>query len=269
MTKLAIRNSSNGIPFIHFGNGLYKLAILHGGPGDDLPSDQKRVEKIINAYQLFTKHYNVYILGRKSCQQPGYSTRDMALDFGNMISDEIGGPIDIIGYSFGGLISQYLASYYPELVHCLVIAASAYKVSQAGKDLDSKIAKFESQGRWGEAYATEASVYYQGLNKFIYKLLVRLKDGMNRYRPAKSPSDYLIEAEAEVNHYSLNELPRIKARTLVIAGNKDYYFPIDLIRETAAKIPEAELILYEGLGHGVCFRKQFNEDILAFLTRAS
>jgi len=192
----------------------------------------------------------------------------MALDFGNMINDEIGGPIDIIGYSYGGLISQYLASYYPELVHCLIIAASAYKVSQAGKDLDSKIAKFESQGKWGEAYATGASVYYQGLNKFIYKLLVRLKDGMNRNRPAKSPSDYLIEAEAEVNHDSINELPRIKARTLVIAGDKDYFFPIDLLRETAAKIPEAELSLYEGLGHDVCFRKQFNEDILTFLTRA-
>jgi len=49
-------------------------------------------------------------------------------------------------------------------------------------------------------------------------------------------------------------------------GEEDHFYPI---RETAARIPNAELIFYEGFGHNTMFdnKRQFQEDFLMFLKR--
>ncbi|MGB9915446.1 MAG: alpha/beta fold hydrolase [Candidatus Bathyarchaeales archaeon] len=58
-----------------------------------------------------------------------------------------------------------------------------------------------------------------------------------------------MEANAEMAHNSQNRLAEIKAPTLVIGGDKDYYCPVTRLRETAAGIPNAKLILYKSKGH--------------------
>lgn len=50
----------------------------------------------------------------------------------------------------------------------------------------------------------------------------------------------------------------------MLGGYNDYYFPVEMYRETAAGIPNAKLVLYEGKGN-IISGKKFNEDILAFL----
>ena len=65
-------------------------------------------------------------------------------------------------------------------------------------------------------------------------------------------------------HNTKNRLAEIKTPILVIGGDKDYYCPVDLLRETAAGIPNAELVLYEGKGH-MAMGKKFDRDVLAFL----
>ncbi|MEM3357324.1 MAG: alpha/beta hydrolase, partial [Candidatus Bathyarchaeia archaeon] len=80
-----------------------------------------------------------------------------------------------------------------------------------------------------------------------------------------NPSDLLVEAKAETAHNSKNRLAEIKAPTLVIGGDKDYYCPVERLRETAAGIPNAKLVLYKGKGHMNTMGKKFDEDISAFL----
>ena len=52
----------------------------------------------------------------------------------------------------------------------------------------------------------------------------------------------------------------------MIGGEEDFFYPI---RETAAGIPNAELILYEGYGHNAILdnKSQFQEDKLASYTK--
>ena len=69
----------------------------------------------------------------------------------------------------------------------------------------------------------------------------------------------------EDKHDFKERLADIKLPTLVIGGDQDFFFPI---RETAAGIPNAKLILYKGVGHVPMIKRQFSEDVLAFLTRA-
>ena len=47
-------------------------------------------------------------------------------------------------------------------------------------------------------------------------------------------------------------------------ADHDYFCPVELLRETAAGIPNAKLIIHKGKGHMVSGKK-FNEDVLTFL----
>jgi len=67
------------------------------------------------------------------------------------------------------------------------------------------------------------------------------------------------------------ELSRIAKPVLVIHGDADASAPIELTgRPTAAAIPGARLVVYEGAPHGLYFthRKRLVEDIAAFVRGA-
>jgi len=183
-----------------------------------------------------------------------------------MIRDEFdGGPVDAVGVSYGGLIAQHLAADHPDLIRRLVIAMAAYKVGDEGKQLDTRYAELMSQGKTREAYATMISILYpRGIKKHLLKFFVWLFGPLISSKPT-NPMDLLVEAKAECEHDSKNRLAQIKVPTLVIAGDNDFYFPEQLYRETAAGIPNARLILYEGVGH-MAMGKQFDEDVLEFLS---
>ncbi len=78
------------------------------------------------------------------------------------------------------------------------------------------------------------------------------------------PSDGIVEIEADDRYDLGDQLDKIKADTLVIGGEEDFFYPI---RETAVKIPNAKLVLYPNLGHNAMFvrNRQFGEEIGAFL----
>jgi hypothetical protein len=80
----------------------------------------------------------------------------------------------------------------------------------------------------------------------------------------EDPSDLVVTLEAEDKHNFKDRLKEIAAPTLVVAGKKDLFYTEQLFRETAEGIPNARLILYEGMGHPV-HGEQFRQDVLFFL----
>lgn len=58
----------------------------------------------------------------------------------------------------------------------------------------------------------------------------------------------------------------VKAPTLLIQGEKDLVYPLELARQTARGIPGAHLITYPGRSHAATFTdKRFASDALTFL----
>lgn len=82
------------------------------------------------------------------------------------------------------------------------------------------------------------------------------------------PSDLLTTLEADLGHDTTDRLPELSSPTLIIGGSDDPFFPESLLRETAGKIPGAELRVYEGVGHGVPKerKRRYEDDALAFLS---
>jgi pimeloyl-ACP methyl ester carboxylesterase len=86
-------------------------------------------------------------------------------------------------------------------------------------------------------------------------------------REPDDPSDYIATLDADLAHDATEALPQINAPTLVIAGTSDFFYPEPILRETAERIPDATLRLYDGVGHAVSktHKRRFEDDVLAFL----
>jgi pimeloyl-ACP methyl ester carboxylesterase len=254
---------SNGIQYVRFGKGDDTLLVFSGGPGNTLPSGF--MLRVFGQFKHISKSYVVYVLGRKSELPEGYTTRDMAKDYAAVIRDEFdGGPLDVMGMSYGGLIAQHLAAGHPELIRRLVIAMSVYRFSDEGNELDMRYAELLSEGKKRDALKSLEPIIEGGrIKKSFMKFFMGFIGPLLWSNPDK-PSDLLVEGKAEMAHNTKSRLVEIKAPTLVIGGDKDYYCPAERLRETAAGIPDARLVLYEGKGHMIT-GKQFGEDVLAFL----
>jgi len=66
-----------------------------------------------------------------------------------------------------------------------------------------------------------------------------------------------------------DRLPQIKAPTLVISGTEDRIVPVENSRILASRIPNAELVFFEGVAHvyPLEVEEEANKTVLDFLRR--
>jgi pimeloyl-ACP methyl ester carboxylesterase len=206
--------------------------------------------------------YRVYIVSRRPHLPRGYSLKDMSDDYAVMIGDELDGAVDIIGVSTGGAIAQYFAIDHPDLVRRLVLAMTGFRLTEEAKELEMKVADLARKRRRRAAYALlGTAIIRKGIAKYIFKWFMWL---MAPLLIPGDPSDGIVEIEADGRYDLSDRLDSIKADTLVIGGEEDFFYDI---RETAGKIPNARLVLYPNLGHNAMFARsrQFGEEIRTFL----
>jgi 3-oxoadipate enol-lactonase len=86
---------------------------------------------------------------------------------------------------------------------------------------------------------------------------------------ALSNESYLKTLEASVTQDRAAPLEKIAVPTLVITGDEDRVYPLELTRRMAQRIPGAELVVLEGCGHlsNLEQPERFNEVLLDFLER--
>ncbi len=255
----------NGIQYVRFGKGENILLVFSGGPEITLPSGF--MIWAFGHFKHLAKHYVIYVLARKTGLPEGYTTKDMAEDYATIIKDEFdGGPLDVMGLSYGGLIAQHLAADHPELIRHLILGMSVYQFSEEGRKLDMRFAELLSEGKLRAALRSLSHAGIVEGNRIrigFFKLIMGLIGPLVWSKP-ENPMDLLVEGKAEMMHNSKKRLAEIKASTLVIGGDKDYYCPVELLRETAERIPNSKLVLYKGKGHMI-LGKKFDEDVLKFL----
>lgn len=82
------------------------------------------------------------------------------------------------------------------------------------------------------------------------------------------PSDLVVECESELGFDARPALPGIRVPVMLLCGDRDRFFPPDVVDETVALIPGCDHVRYEGRGHGwVASTKQVPLTVLAFVDR--
>ena len=258
----------SGMPYNRFGHGPRDLVVIQGLVFENKPLTGLMVRFYLGTYRFLEEDYTIFIVTRKPGLPDGYSMGDMADDYAVMIREEFGGPIDLVGTSTGGSIAQHFAADHPELVRRLVIHSSAHTLGDAAKEAQMRVGHLARQREWRKAYAVLLRFITprSGIKKHLAKPLVWLLPlvGAMLLRTPEDPSDLVVTIEAEDQHDFKDRLTEISAPTLVIAGDADPYYSETLFRETAEGIPDARLIIYEGMGHPASGTR-FSRDVLTFL----
>jgi len=253
-----------GIPFNRLGNGPRTAVVFQGLVFENKP----QADMMVGMYRFLDTLYSVYVAARKPGLPQGYTLENMADDYADMIRDEFGGPVDIIGVSTGGSIALHFAADHPDLIRRLVIQSSAYTLSEESKALQLKVADLAKDRHWIRSYA--AILGYMAPHNCICRIfssplvwLGALVAGI--LEAPENPDDLVITVEAEDKLNFKERLSEITVPTLIVAGEADPFYPVELFRETAEGIPECKLILYPKMGHPAK-GKQFERDVVTFFT---
>jgi len=258
----------NGVPYVRFGEGTRELVLLYDGPGNELPTGSA-LSMLRKAMGMLTSLYRINVVTRKPGLTEGYTTRDMSNDFAEMIREYFSGKVDVvIGMSYGGLIAQHFAADHPNLFNHIVLAMTGLRVSAEGLALDEKYAELLSQGKSGAAYAEIMNASYPpGIKKSIHDSSFWLASrSMKKPKRESFASDILIEVKAEKEHDPTGSLPKIKMPVLVISGDRDYYFPVELVREMERFMPNSIVRIYAGRGRDALEDSKFAGDVIEFVT---
>ncbi len=276
-TNVTTKNSATGtgtflgeFSYVRLGNGPESLVILPGITLENEPPSRLAAWTYRLDFGRFAEGHTVYVINRRRDLPSGYTTQDMAANYARVMEEELG-PSRVMGFSTGGSIAQYVALDSPELVDSLILVVTASRMSVAGREACERWQELARERRWRELRADMASATVTGATRkrlagAFMKVFGRLVLGT-----PSDPSDFLTTLEADLDHDTSGQLPALSAPTLIIGGGDDPFFPEPLLRETAGKIPDAELRVYEGVGHGVPKerKRRYEDDALAFLSERS
>ncbi len=250
--------------YISFGNGNENLIMLPG-LGDGLSTVKGTAFLFSMLYRLYAKKYKVYIFSRKNNLQEGYSTREMAKDQAEVMRTLGISKAHILGISQGGMIAQYLAIDYPNLVDKLILAVTSSKSNEIMQQSVSTWIKMAEEKKYKDLMIDTAEKSYSEHYLKKYRLLYPV---IGRIKKPKDFKRFLIQATSCIKHNAYTELNKIISPTLVIGGDCDRIVGTTSASIIAEKISGSELFIYKGLGHAAYEEaKDFNERVLNFLIR--
>jgi 3-oxoadipate enol-lactonase len=178
---------------------------------------------------------------------PG-SLPEIAAVAGAWIEGLGGGPVDVVGLSFGGMVAQHLAINRPDLVRTLALLDTSPAFGLDGVTtpeawLENRVRaiRFPESSTVGVEQVVDGLVGSAASDEVRATLIASM-----RAVPAAT-----LEAacRALVDHNTLERLPQIKAPTLVMVGEEDTETPLSYAESIASRVPGADLVEVSGAGH--------------------
>jgi pimeloyl-ACP methyl ester carboxylesterase len=215
--------------------------------------------------------YAVWFVTRRRGMPAGHTVADMADDYADVISGELGGRVDlVVGESFGGMIAQYLAARHGHLCGCVAVVIAAAEVSPWGKEVDSRLAAALARGDSAGVGSAFAEYALPGERSRWARRLLGPWIGRSllsgKHYP---PEDLLVETEAEMSFDCRADLSDIDIPVVLLCGDRDRFFPVQVVEDTARLIPDCTLVWYQGQGHmKVATNRRVPHDVLTFVDGA-
>lgn len=248
--------------YVSFGQG-EKAFILLPGLSDGLATVKGKAWLLAWPYRCFFDCYTVYMFSRKNKMPEGYSIRDMAEDQAKAMEALGLKKASVMGVSQGGMIAQYLAIDYAEMIEKLIIAVSAPYANDTIQACVNNWINLASDGQYKQLMVdmNERSYSKEYLKKY-QRFYLLIGAAMKRIHYDR----FFINAKAILAFDALDDLPQIGCPTLIIGGTDDRIVGSNAVYEMKERIANSELYLYEGLGHATYEEAaDFNKRVLKFL----
>jgi 3-oxoadipate enol-lactonase len=237
------------------GEGSRVLSI--SGSGADLRTDPERGEGPLPSHHQVLM-YDQRGLGQSSKPDGPYSMADYADDAVALL-DHVGWDrCHVVGVSFGGMVAQHVALRHAARVDRLVLACTSAG-GAGGSSFDLRALQGLSGDDLVNAWLprldtrVDTSVRPPRLPPGLEPILVGIRrmatagGGASNADPDRA-AGAALQLDARAGHDVWDELPRITAPTLVMAGRYDGQAPLVNSERLAQRIPDAALAVFEG-GH--------------------
>ena len=227
------------------GNGRPVLFI--SGTGGDLRTKPSVFEGPLGkAPGLDVVAYDQRGLGQTSKPDAPYEMHQYADDAAGLL-DHLGwDTCAVIGVSFGGMVAQELAIRHPDRIEKLVLCCtSSGGAGQPSYPLHT-LTDLPEEERIRTQLGISDTRYGPDWQAANAETAEKIFTTMRRGRPASDGERAQLEARR--HHDVYDRLPQVTAPTLVCAGRYDGIAPVANSEAIAARIPDAELRVYEG-GH--------------------
>ena len=259
-----VKIGNTDMNYVAFGNGKRALVVLPG-LSDGLASVKGKGWILAVPYKPYFKDYSVYMFSRKNDMPEGYSIREMADDQVEAMRSLGIERASVLGVSQGGMIAQYIAIRYPEVVENLILAVTAPNANEVVTDaVKGWIGMAERKDHVELMDDTARKMYSEGFYKQYQKyfpIVARLTKQSNYER-------FFRNAYAILDFDARDELAKISCPTLIIAGSDDKTVGNEAKDQLHEGILGSELYVYEGLGHGAFEEaKDFYQRVAEFCDR--
>jgi pimeloyl-ACP methyl ester carboxylesterase len=223
------------------------LLLLHGGGGCHENWQHSGRDVFLREYQLIAPDARGH--GRSTNPQRTITHRQCALDTLALLDHLHIERCRAIGISMGGNILLHMAALRPDCIQAMVVvSATMYFPEQARAVMRQVPVENQPPGEW------------ERMRKF-HKLgddqIIALWEWQ---RSMKDSYDDM--------NFTPPSLARIKASTLIVYGDRDFLYPVEMGVEMYRAIPKSALWVVPNGGHGPVFMdaaQQFAQTALAFL----
>jgi pimeloyl-ACP methyl ester carboxylesterase len=235
-------------PFVRIGAGPTALVVL---PGLSLLNEAPggfAVAAYARGFRRLAEDRTLYVVQRPVGLPSGATTRDVAAEYASVLGAELG-RFDLVGLSTGGLIAQEVALGDPAAVGRLALVVTGARLGPAGRALCTRWLALAQERRWPELHGELAAVAVDG--PLLQRLARTVFRWSGRAPSERQAADFTTTVAADLAHDTRTRLAALRAPTLVLGGALDPFFPADVLRETAAALPDAVLRVFPRNGHGV------------------
>jgi 3-oxoadipate enol-lactonase len=214
-------------------------------------------------------HYRVIRIdvrghGHSPVPQGPYSLEELAGDVVTLLDQRGIERAHWVGLSMGGMIGQAFALGHPGRLHRLVLANTTSSYGPEGQKVWDARIKAVNEGGMASIVDMVMSRYFSDAFRQSHPDMVKTY----RERVAATPAAGYVACCAAIRELDFTrDLGRIRARTMVIAGEKDAGTPPAMSEEIARHIPGAQLAVIPGAAHlsAVDSAGDFNALVRAFL----
>jgi pimeloyl-ACP methyl ester carboxylesterase len=232
------------------------VVLIHGFgmTMEEWPS--RMINRLESSFQVI--RFNLRGVAGEADSKVPFSILLAAEDLYELVTAVAGRPVNIVGYSMGGMIAQEFAINHPELIERIVLISThcggAEKIPAEQRVVDEMASTPATTGE---------CIQRAGRMLLAEKWRSEHPDPMSWFPDYGEPANRKAVTEQSEAMGSwqgtFSRLDRITAPVLVISGDEDIVIPPSNAPILASGIPDARQVTFENGGHGVIF--QFPEDV--------
>lgn len=184
--------------------------------------------------------------GRSAVPTSPFSLGDLAQDVAHAVRTTVGGPVVVVGASMGGMVAQIVAVERLCDVRGLVLIDTAATFAEAVREtMRDRASRVLESGMAGLIDETIERWFSPAFRDERPDVVIATKERLSTDDVRTHAWAWRAIAELDV----FDDLPRIDAPSLVLAGGEDVSTPPSVGRELAQKLRDGRFTELAGAGH--------------------